>query len=248
MKGIYAARFLFLCAMLCDAYVHASAGTVDIPVTADGHAESVDGYTLINDVNDRIVTKNRGDGTSRGLFEFNLAAVPAGSEIVAAALTGTTDSLSNRSALAEVRLIGFAGDGKLRLSDATDEGSLMGGGLLPRALMRDEFDIGISNLNVLNGILRDSDPNDYLTLRVETSDSIVWNVLGLEATSSNLKPTLQLGYVPASEPSSLVRLSDLPVGEPSVSVFGPTLPVPEPDMTGFVWSAAAGLLVRRRHK
>lgn len=165
------------------------------------------GYS-VGTAEDRIQTsRSSANNVRNGVYEFNLASLPAWAVITEAKLLLTTRSLvSNTQPVATVEFYAFLGDGVVTDSDhqnitagtliATETfatglngpatGTLIEFEFIDLQPLQDAIDLGA----------------DFLTIRSQTFDFTTFQVHSLETPSSTATvPTLMVSYVP--EPASL---------------------------------------------
>ena len=182
------------------------AATIDVVATADGYVSLVTGAT--DTASDVVEVNDAATLRTRGLFEFNLAAVPPGTPIETATLLGTFLSVDpgEPGTPPQIIVAGYAGNGLITAGDATVAASLLGGAvLLPPQVLQD-FAIGLETdfIETLEG--------SFLGLRLQpvVSENSRIRIASLENLLPNtLNPTLRLvtqDVVPIPEPSTVLLL------------------------------------------
>ena len=190
MKSLIRAIILFPLVFQFTCAVRAE--TTVILATADATAQSngAKGQELVDDAETVQTSMSGGSNIRDGLFEFDLSLLPAGATVTAASLQyRTAQIITNTGATSPVDFYGFAGDGTLDLSDQSASATIIAQEIFTTGVPNNtDVAIDISEISVLNDILNDSNPNDYLTVRSETQNFVLFLVHSLEATSSDAAP------------------------------------------------------------
>ena len=206
-------HWMGLGAALLLAASSANAFTMDIVASVDGDVQrTAIGFNV--DTTDDIVTTLRSGGNNviNGVYEFDLAGLPAGATITSATLKLTLrQGISNIGSTADVFFSAFPGDGVIDASDhllnttgiaVADETYGVGAaGPAAGTILSIPFDVITPIQDALDAV-----GSDYVTVRSETVDFVNFAIHSLETTNSTAAlPTLSVEYVP--EPTSLMLLS-----------------------------------------
>ena len=187
-------QFFVLIGLGFQISVVANAETTDIFPTADATAQSngAKGQKLVDDAETVQTSMSGGSAIRDGLFEFDLSLLPSGATVTAATLQfRTAQIITNTAATSPVEFYGFAGDGTLDLTDQSASATMIALEVFTTGVPNNtDVTIDLSDISVLNDILNDSNPDDFLTVRSETQNFVLFLVHSLEATSSDAAPAM----------------------------------------------------------
>ncbi len=181
------------------------AQTLLIDVLADGRVQSsgVLGETLFTDEERIITSRSGGSNISNGLFEFDLALVPAGVTITGVDLlirtSGTVSQVGSNPA--PVIFSAFRGNGMLELLDNSAPATEVVNQNFQGTVNNTDLDLSFTTVTPVQDLLDDADSTDFLTIRSETVNFVTFQVDSLESTATDaVAASLRITYVP--EPSS----------------------------------------------
>ncbi len=189
--------------------------TATLSPAADGDVvfQGAIGYT-VDGTDVRVSTSRSGGNNVRhGVYEFDLASLPAGIEVTRARLLLTTASLiSNTGATAEVNFLSFAGDGTITQNDHGDFtlGTLVAAEVYPTGstipvgtTLTIELDDTMLIESIANG-----DVSGTFGIRSETVNFVTFSIASLE-NSDQAAPRLVIDYIPSPGTASLAFLGGI---------------------------------------
>jgi hypothetical protein len=199
-----------LLATFCAGLSNADVVTSDFTTIADGRVQfsGALGHELFTAEEDILTLRSGNSNQSDGLYEFDLAAMPADADIISAEIIfRTAAAVTNTSTSAPVEFFGFVGNGSLELSDEAAAATSLGTIDFTTAVGNDtEISAAVANLVPIETVLGDGNLDDFFTLRSETINFVTLNVDSLESSDPNaMAATLRLTYETSAvpEPSSM---------------------------------------------
>ena len=168
------------------------ADTFEIVAIADATVESngVNGQEILHDEESIRTSMSGGSNICDGLYEFDLSILPAGATITSATLNLRTSNLiTNTNSESEVEFFVLTGNGVLEIADQGAAATSVATEIFATGTPADtDLEVDFTSVAVLNSVISDGNSDDYLTVRTETENFVLFLVHSLESTDTAAVP------------------------------------------------------------